>query len=823
MLSFATAGHAEVSYRLDLPAGRLSDAVMALGRQADVSVSVPDPNLWRQPVPAVKGNMSVQEALNRMLGGIDARPKAIGERSWRIERRKSSIARRTPAPRTTAAPPPSPPQTATESADVQPIIVTASKRDVRLSDYPGAVNLLDGAELAFGGERGTDSILSRLASVSSTHLGAGRNKLFIRGIADSSFTGPTQATVGQYLGDVRLTYNAPDPDLRLYDIASVEVLEGPQGTLYGAGSLGGIIRVIRNSPRIGVSEGAMSVGLSATQHGDPGADMGGVLNVPLSEATALRVVGYGVSEGGYIDDITSGRKDINRTRIAGGRATFRAETDDGWSVELGGTFQDTHGADSQYADRDGPPLTRASPIDQGFDAQYWLGDVVVGKSWGDIHFLSSTGVAGQEIGERYDASEQDGPLRLFRQHNDTSLFTTENRLWRPMRDGIGWVIGGSYTRNRTRLSRALGPIDAPVPVTGVTNKISEFTLYGEASIEVVRGLTATGGGRYTHARLSGSGEDVDREIALAGAQVAAKRDEESILPSIALSATVLPKLVVFTRFQEGFRPGGLAIVNDFVRQFRNDRVSTLETGIRFGDPGRGKFDISATFAHTRWKDIQADYIDGSGFPTTANIGDGRIYSIAATAGWRPLPGLAIDLAFAFNDGRITDPAADLIRTYGIGTVMPAVPGPITRLVEVEPVLGAMPGESFRVVGPTAEAATYADRMGEIPNVAKFAGRAGIDYQTPISDNLDLRVAASIRYIGRSRLGLGPVLGERQGDYLDTALTARVGRDGFGVTIGVTNLTDSIGNRFALGTPFDTTRQITPLRPRTIRIGLDASF
>src|SRR5690606_37210518 len=147
---------------------------------------------------------------------------------WRIVRRnKQAKPRAIAAARPIASPAP---QTETPSDDV-PIIVTASKRDTRLSDYPGAVNLLDGAELAFGGERGTESILSRLASVSSTHLGAGRNKLFIRGIADSSFTGPTQATVGQYLRDVGLTYNAPDPAWQLYDIASVEVLEGPQGTL----------------------------------------------------------------------------------------------------------------------------------------------------------------------------------------------------------------------------------------------------------------------------------------------------------------------------------------------------------------------------------------------------------------------------------------------------------------------------------------------------------------------------------------------------------------------------------------------------------------
>jgi hypothetical protein len=78
---------------------------------------------------------------------------------------------------------------------------------------------------------GTEKITQRVPTVASTYLGSGRNKLFIRGIADSSFTGPTQATVGQYLGDLRLSYNAPDPDLRLSDLARVEVLEGPQGTL----------------------------------------------------------------------------------------------------------------------------------------------------------------------------------------------------------------------------------------------------------------------------------------------------------------------------------------------------------------------------------------------------------------------------------------------------------------------------------------------------------------------------------------------------------------------------------------------------------------
>ena len=96
-----------------------------------------------------------------------------------------------------------------------------------------------------------------------------------------------------------------------------------------------------------------------------------------------------------------------------------------------------------------------------------------------------------------------GQDRQFRQTNRTRMFSSENRLWRPTRNGFGWVVGASYTHNRTDLDRALGPVGQPLPVTGVTNRINEFTLYAEASVEPLRGMTVTGGARYTRSRLGG--------------------------------------------------------------------------------------------------------------------------------------------------------------------------------------------------------------------------------------------------------------------------------------------------------------------------------
>ena len=185
-------------------------------------------------------------------------------------------------------------------------------------------------------------------------------------------------------------------------------------------------------------------------------------------------------------------------------------------------------------------------------------------------------------------------------------------------------------------------------------------------------------------------------------------------------------------------------------------------------------------ALTRWTHIQADFVDGNGLPTTANIGDGRITSLSLTGGWRPVAGLSLDAELVLNDSRVTDPR--VIMLAGI---------PLTR----------------------------------IPNVSRLTARAGLDYRARLSDALDLQVRASARYTGKSRLGVGPFLGQEQGDYVDTSLTARVGRPGLGVTLTLTNLADSVGNRFALGTPYQALQegQITPLRPRTVRLGLDTRF
>ena len=374
--------------------------------------------------------------------------------------------------------------------------------------------------------------------------------------------------------------------------------------------------------------------------------------------------------------------------------------------------------------------------------------------------------------------------RVLDQHNATRMFVSENRLSRPYRDGLGWVVGASFIDNRARQDReyGYGPLRAILP--GVTNKITEFTGYAEATVEVMPDLIASGGVRLSHAKLGGAAEGVSFALAQANRATTASRKETDLLPSFSLLATPLHNVRLYARYQEGFRPGGLAVDGNFVRRFLNDQVRTWEAGMRFGDKGQNLLDASISISHSRWRNIQADFIDSTGFPTTANIGDGRITSLSGAVAMRPTAALTFELGAVYNHSRVDDLAPQIL-----------------------PVFDAAPG-----------------RLGRIPNVASHAVRGSVNYATMIGDE-DFRVNGWANYIGPSRLGIGPVLGESQGDYIDTGVAMRVGNERRGLSLTLTNLFDSRGNRFSLGTPFLEGNEgfLTPLRPRTLRIAVDVAY
>lgn len=754
---------------VDLPATTLGDAAIRIARSANVTIGVIDPALARLATPRLRGRLTVDQALGRLLRGLPARAERIDAASWRI------VAAR-PVP-------PSASRTEVEARQrpgEREIIVTGSKTGTRFDRYAGTASVVSGGDFTLGEQgQGSDALVQRLPTFASTHLGSGRNKLFIRGVADSSFNGPSQAVVGEYLGDVRLNYNAPDPDLSLYDVRAVEVIEGPQGTLYGVGALGGVVRIVPEPVHMSESEVQVALDGATTAHADPGYDAVALVNLPIvSSKIAVRALAFRTIEGGYIDDVGRGMRHVNRTRKSGGRATL-ALRPGGWKIDLGLVLQNIDSADGQYAETGLPPLTRSNRIAQPFDNDYLLTQLTVARDWGKTSFLSASAFVRQRAESRFDFTPAGAANpRIFDQSNHIDLFSNETRLSRLDTNGRGWVVGTSILYDNERLTRAIGAPASPTQILGISNKVTEGAVFGEAGRGLFPGVVATAGMRFEYAHLVGE------PLSRAADVEEPRRDETAVLPSLSLSWQVNPRWMLFTRYQEGLRPGGLSVTPNqsktpSAQRFHGDSLSSIEGGVKLLPDASSRLRAALTFSYAHWENIQADLIDMRGLPYTANIGSGRIWGAETTLEWRPSSDLSLTGALFVNHSQLT---------Y-------AVPGVTT------------------------------DEEQELPNVPHVGASGRFHYRHDLGGPWQIDLDASGRYTGHSRLGTKPDLYIRQGNYVQSNASARIGTPRWGVTLQMDNLLDQHGNTFALGNPFDVSagRQLVPQRPRTIRFGVDARF
>ena len=252
---------------ITIPAGSLRSALDSLARQTGISIGMAG------ILPATSTRKTVRardvaQALQRVLAGTRLRAVRVDTTTWRIEPLPVAPIR-VRLPRT---PPP-----IVEGGD---IIVTASKRDERLSDLPASISILGGPALDhLAGKRGLVDLLATTDGAFSTNLGPGRDRVFLRGVADSAFNGTSQSLVSLYLDDARIGYSSPDPDLRMVDIDRVEILRGPQGTLYGTGALGGVIRIVTTAPDLDEASGRVAGDVTATNNGAVGGAFEGVEHV----------------------------------------------------------------------------------------------------------------------------------------------------------------------------------------------------------------------------------------------------------------------------------------------------------------------------------------------------------------------------------------------------------------------------------------------------------------------------------------------------------------------------------------------------------------
>ncbi len=297
------------------------------------------------------------------------------------------------------------------SAPLEEIIVTAQKREQNLQDVAVSIQVLDNQMLENLDVRAFADMIDFLPTVSFASGGAssgpGFGQVYMRGIASGGDGNHSASmpSVGYYLDEQPVTTINQILDIHLYDIARVETLAGPQGTLYGQGSQSGTIRIITNKPIMGETEGGVDLEVNSTKGGDPGYDLSGFINLPIGERAAVRLVAWTKEIGGFIDAVpttmtfpgpvmSSGPqtntinsivdKNQNNATTTGLRALLKIDLNDNWSV--------TPGILAQQSDTEG----------------YWehnpdlLGDLETGRFWpasGDDDWFQASLTLNGSIGD----------------------------------------------------------------------------------------------------------------------------------------------------------------------------------------------------------------------------------------------------------------------------------------------------------------------------------------------------------------------------------------------------------------------------------------
>lgn len=741
--------------RLDIDASTLPGAIAELAREAGVSIGTPG-ELPRIRTPRVHGASGVAEALARLLVGSGYRARQISETAWRIE----------PAPQ---AAPPSPPTASAphDEPPPSPIIVTATKQALELASLPASASVVDLASpQRQNGATGTAMVADRIEGLALTSLGAGRNRLFLRGVADSAFGGESQSTVAIVLDEARLTYSAPDPDIRLVDMDRVEVLKGPQGSLYGSGALGGIYRMVTHAPEAGAFSLSASASVMMRAHGDVGPGGTLVANVPLAgPAATLRLVGYHSVEPGWID--TGERQDGNGTRVTGVRAILRLEPANGWRADLTAFGQWLASHDSGYV-YDRRTLTRPGqqPEPHDNDLSHIASRVTGGigsidvtlataMTWHEVHDTLDATIGGENLGLPDPLTVED--RRRFR------VWDSDLRLNGRWGD-VEWLAGLTHLDASQRVrARAQARSGETLVFDADARDSHETSAYFNVTVPLARTLSIDAGARLFHS----SGRE---ERTLAIGRVKREQDKAGVTPSLALAWQPRPDRLIYLRYGSAYRQGGLDIsASGAIDVLKSDELASIEGGWRERLAGGGHVEINAFFS--RWENVQSDNLRADGRIETVTAGDARIIGLEAS--------LDVPLQSAWHLEAGGDFSSALLTRNALG-------------IRLE------------------------DRR--LPVVPRYTLRGALRYRTTLG-SAEASARLGLRYAGPARMSFDPLLDRKMGDVLDTTLELHLTRGPWDFALDASNLLDGRADTFAYGNPYRyvTMDQFTPQRPRTLML------
>lgn len=724
------------------------------------------------------------------------------------------------------------------------IIVTALRRDTNLQDTPIAISVATGQTLERSGTTSFTELTRTAPSLRIVDSGPGQRRVLIRGIQSSG-----EPTVGVYYDEVPVSGSVSTssdaagttPDFRLFDVERAEVLRGPQGTLFGSGSMGGTLRIIFNKPDATQIAAAVSANATSVKGGDPGMSIDSMVNLPIvADKLAIRLVGSFNQFAGYVDNNYYGYENINDGYSYGGRAMLRWTPVEDLTIDLAAFYEKVSTDSSRWIQETGLRYVTNGRSESGNYDTNRIYSGTLKYDFGPVSMTAMTAwfdrdrTAVGDVSDTFNGRDTAAGCQRYLLANARACTPAElenylkstreiqfSSLWQPQSvknwvselrfnsasDGpFQWTVGAFHEKRDTIVRSTLLMAD---PSTGflldpndpynirydrtINDYLRQVAAFADVSYRFFDQLTLTAGTRYYSFKKTVGGRIDQGQIHYSSVVTPYTEEtnkEDGFIYKFNASWEATDNIMVYAQAAQGFRPGGVNQVIGLPAElagYNSDNLWNYELGVKSTlAPG-----VYLNLAGYRidWNDMQVSARTagtGSVFGLISNVGSARIKGLEAELSVRITPELSFNGNLGYTDARLAeDQVSEIVVANG----------------------------------------RKGDRLVAVP---EWTAGASLEYVKSVSDTLEMLARLDFAHVGESYSTLSPADTYRRTNPAYQIMNARLGIQGmeneWSAAIFVNNLFDSLAiNNIGSSSNTGGFTTINSVPPRTIGLSLSRRF
>jgi outer membrane receptor protein involved in Fe transport len=580
---------------------------------------------------------------------------------------------------------------------VEEIVVTAQKREQTLIDIPQAISVVSGSDLETHQATNFSDYLKLVPGLQLVQSTPGQGRLVMRGVN----TGGVASTVAVYMDETPFGSSSAlvngavlAGDFDTFDVARIEVLRGPQGTLYGASSMGGLLKFVTNTPDFNGYSARARVAAEQAKGGDMSYRGTAVVNIPLSSTVAVRASGFYRKDGGFIDSIGTAGSDveenINDAKVYGGRASLLFKPNDVFDLRLTTVFQDIKADAPTVVESDPntlktkygrPTLSQFVPTFSDVDYRVYNG--VFNYDLGFATLTSSSSYTKLNQTKRDDATfNLSGLIKsalgftnelYLAQNTNNRKYTQEVRLASNEGAKFDWMAGGYFTDEKGLIHQeyiAVTP-GTLTQLTGIpllanldlSSRYKEYAGFANATVHLSDRFDIDLGGRYSHNKQSAS--QAAKGVLAGGTPIASNltSSDNVFTYSLAPKFKLDDHRSLYARVAKGYRPGGPNVIPPSApagtpATFAPDKVTSYEAGFK-GESSDRRLSLDVAAYHIDWNGIQLLTVVNN-FGINANGANAKSDGVEFNATARLEGGITLSANGAYTDAKLSGDTSALV-------------------------------------------------------------------------------------------------------------------------------------------------------------------